>query len=57
MIGDRGFAAQVDGDDLLRLAVVERRDDDVQQGRFDDGGRLDCRGLLSDNLSPQDLLP
>jgi hypothetical protein len=52
MIGDRGLAAQIDGDDLLGLAVVQRRDDDIQQGRLVDGSGLDCRGLLSDNLSP-----
>jgi len=56
MVGDRGLAAQVDGDDFLGLAVVERLDDDIEQGRFKDGSALDCRGLLSDNLSPQDIL-
>jgi hypothetical protein len=52
VIGDRGFAAQVDGDDFLGLAVVQGRDDDVQQGRFDDGDGLGRLGLLGDNLSP-----
>jgi hypothetical protein len=56
VVGDRGLAAQIDGDDLFGLAVVEGRDDRVEQGRFGDGrfdgGGLGRLGLLGDNLSP-----
>ncbi|WP_229743588.1 hypothetical protein [Aliidongia dinghuensis] len=54
MVGDRGFAAQIDRDDLLGLAVVEGRNDDVQQGRRGGGNGFGCLGLLGDGLSPSD---